>query len=432
MERQVSQLSIDVDGEWLGGTQDAEDATFGALVVQASGVALTEVNDSISRSTRPSIRVPAVHVARWLLAEWWRLRWEPQPESITPRWRSVHSMAGLGGGFAWPDLRIASDGEFVQLTIASERVSDAAAIRYLRDATVEVAAEEWERAVERFLDEVETRIGEVVPQDREIAELREELRGERADASLARRCRREALAGFAPGDAPDGWEARVDRLASGVGAASAEDLLIAARDIADAENAVVALRSSATTLDLGVATKLAFSPEGKPWQRGARAAEAMRRELAIDEGPLTNGKLAEILGQRFPLDGDATRETSVPGAFRGTDRGGSAQVLLGVKRRTSQRFAVARLLGMAAQRAGQEQVLTLTGAKTATQKAARSFAQEILLPWAELEALTDERGVGEDTIAWVADRYDVSSLLVETTLVNRGKLDRGRLDRYAP
>lgn len=427
----MSGLSIDIEGQWLGGLADADDATFGALVIEVNGVSLTEVDDSISRSTRRSIRVPAVSVARWLLIEWWRLRWEPQPESPTARWRAAHSMAGLGGGYAWPDLRIASDGEYVQLTIAGERAADVAAIRYLRNVTVEVTAAEWERAVERFLDKVEMRLADVLSDEREIAELREELRDEQRDPALALRLRREALAGYEPGGAPDGWSEAVERLVRTVGAASADDLLVATRDVREAQGVVDALRSSTTTLDLGAVAGLVGAHEGRPWQRGARAAQSARQKLGVGEGPLRNDKLAEILGERFPLEGDATHETAVPGAFRAHDEYGSAHVLLGVKRRSSQRFSIARLLGMAAQLASSEQVLALTGAKTATQKVARSFAQELLLPWAELDALTDERGTGDTTIAWIADRYEVSEMLVETTLVNRGKLDRWRLEPYA-
>lgn len=428
----MNELSIDIEGDWLGGVVDADDATFGALVVEAGGLPLTEVDDSISRSTRRSIRVPAVRVARWLLTEWWRLRWEPQAERITPGWRVVHSMAGLGGGFAWPDLRVASDGEFVQIAIAGERAADASAIRYLRNVTVEVSAAEWERAIERFLDKVEMRLAAVIPLDRELTELRAELREERSDHGLTRQYRREVCAGFAPGDAPKGWAEAVERLAEKTGSIAVDDLLVATHDLTQAWSAVEALESSRTNLDLGAVAGLANALKGKPWQRGARAAQLARQNIGLRNGPLSDAKLAEILGQRFPLTGgDATSETSVPGAFRARDGGGSARVRLGVSRRSSQRFAVARILGMGAQLPSNEQVLALTGAKTATQKAARSFAQELLLPWAELDALTDERGTGESTISWIADRYEVSEMLVETTLVNRGKLDRERLDQYA-
>lgn len=426
----MTDLCIDVEGDWLGGSSDADDATFGSLVVSMNDLFLTQVEDSISRSVRRSIRVPAVRVARWLVTDWWRLRWEPQLEQATTGWRLAHSMAGLGGGFAWPDLRIASDGEFVQVSMAGERRADVAAIRYLRSGTIEVSAADWERAVDQFLDKVEARVSEVVPGDRELAELREELRTERNNVEFATRYRREARAGYGPGEAPDDWAENAERLVRKAGPTSTDELLIEFHDPATAGRAVEELENAKTTVDLSGVARLEYSRDGRPWQRGASAAQAARKSLGIGPGPVTDGSLTQILGERIPLAVD-TKEPRLAGAFRARDAGGSAHVVLGATRRSSQRFALARILGMAAQLGDTEQVLALTGAKTSTQKAARSFAQEFLLPWEELNAITDERGIGERAISWIAEYYDVSEMLVQATLVNRGKLHRERLEQFA-
>lgn len=433
MEPGVSQLSIELLGDWLGGAADVDDATFGALVIRADNVPLTEVHDAIAESTRPAIRVPMVRVARWLLTEWWRLRWEPKPATTSLRWRESHSMAAVGGGVAWPDLEIASDGEFVQLSIKKERARDAAAIRYLQGGFFEVAAAEWERAVDRFVEHIEARIVTVLPDERELTELRNEIQEERADARQALQCRREAIAGYASGDAPEGWHASMRRLAAEVGEDAIDDLLAPTRGGPAAWAAVDALKRSSVHLDLGEAAHFrTMTGDGaKPWERGVATARRARKHLGIGPGPVSNERLAEVVGHQFPLGGDAIDKSGVLGGFRPRDGGGATSVRAGAKRRTTQRFFVARLLGTAALLPNSEQVLALTSMVTAQQKFARAFGREMLVPWEELDAFTDEEGVGEDAVALAADYYDVSEMLIAATLVNYGKLDRERLDVFA-
>lgn len=78
-----------------------------------------------------------------------------------------------------------------------------------------------------------------------------------------------------------------------------------------------------------------------------------------------------------------------------------------------------------------ESFLPVAVPRTAMQKAARSFGQELLCPWEELEAWVTEQGTGEDASAGAAETYRVSELLITSTLVNRGKIDRERLARFA-
>lgn len=427
----MNELSIDIEGDWLGGKADADDATFGPLVVRAGGLALTEVQDTIAQSTRIAIRVPTIRVARWLVTEWWRLRWEARPETMTPSWRRAHSMAGLGGGIAWPALEIASDGEFIQLSIAGERESDAAAIRYLRSVNVEIAAHEWERAVDRFVGTIQARVGTVLPNDHELAELQDELRAERMDATLARTSRWQARAGYEPGEAPAGWDESAERLSAMAGERAIDDVLALTGGGARGVAAVDALRRATTQIDLSAFAGLALASDvGKPWQRGAAAARRARAKLGIGQGPLSDQKLGEVLGNRFPLQGDAIRMADLLGGYRPRDGAGTTNVLLGTNRATKQRFTVARLLGMAASLPRSEQILAVMPVKTAAQKFGRAFAQELLCPWDELDAFTDEHGMGESAIARAAERYQVSEMLITTTLVNRGKLDRASLDVF--
>ncbi len=74
-----------------------------------------------------------------------------------------------------------------------------------------------------------------------------------------------------------------------------------------------------------------------------------------------------------------------------------------------------------------ENLLPVTSAGTALQKVERAFAQELLCPWHELDAFTDDHGLDEEGIEEAAEHFAVSPRLVLTTLVNKKKVPRGRL-----
>jgi hypothetical protein len=170
-------------------------ATLASLRILA-GLArdpLTEVEDTIARTVRTHINVAGAPLAVWLLANWWRLRWEPDTQSACLGWKQAHSMAAIGEGYAWPALEIASDGELIQLRLARENTPDACAIRYLREVLLDVPAADFEAAVDDFIGQVEGRLAEFAPGERTLAELRAELQEERADPTLAEQCKWQAL-----------------------------------------------------------------------------------------------------------------------------------------------------------------------------------------------------------------------------------------------
>ena len=154
----MPRLAFDLES-WLS-PADGDDevrATTGGLRVAVGDLMVTEVDDTIARTVRPHVNVPLVYLAEWLIANWWRLRWEPGREAPTLGWREAHAMASIGKGYAWPNLQIFSDGEFVHLVMQAEQSPDVAAIRYLRSGSWDVPAFEFEAAVDRLADLVDDR-----------------------------------------------------------------------------------------------------------------------------------------------------------------------------------------------------------------------------------------------------------------------------------
>jgi len=115
------------------------------------------------------------------------------------------------------------------------------------------------------------------------------------------------------------------------------------------------------------------------------------------------------------------------GGYRNGVHQGRTAVLVTTRREDNQRFYLARLIGAALSASADQHVLPVSDAATALQKLERSFAQELLCPWQDLDAFTDENGTDDDGIADAASHFAVSQRLVVTTLINKGKLPRSRL-----
>jgi hypothetical protein len=392
---------------------------------------LTEVEDTIARTVRTHINVAGAPLAVWLLANWWRLRWEPDTQSASLSWQQAHSMAAIGEGYAWPALEFASDGEFIQLRLAQENAPDACAVRYLREMLLDVPAADFEAAVDAFVDQVDGRLAEVAPGERTLADLRAELLEERIDPALAEQCRRQALAGIDAGQASDEWLRAAADLAALAGAKASEEVMAAAlrseHALESARETVEEIRASTTTVNLAWAVQgpPASSPAELPWERGARLARELRVRMGLSQGPLSNARLGELLNVHLPLTAAGKRPFS--GGFANGGGLANTAVTVASRRVDNQRFALARLVGWVRAAPAGGHLLPVTDAGTALQKLQRSFAQEFLCPFEALDAFTEEHGLDDDGIEDAAEYFGVSQRLILSTLVNKKKLPRNRL-----
>lgn len=436
----IVELAFEID-HWIGSTiaDPLEQTTLAALRITAGPdhIPITKVEDSLARSVRTHIHVAVYPLASWLLVNWWRLRWEPEQSLPQPSsdWLSAHSMAAIGGDYVWPAVQFSSDGELIQLRLQAETAADVSAIRYLQDVTVDIPAAHFERAVDRFLDLVEARIGACLPGEHELSELRKELREERTDPVLAQLCKLQALAGIDPGAASEEWLNAVNALVSRAGPVAGEEIVatipLLKGGLSAAEQAIAAMRNSTALVSLEWAecqTAAAVVNE-VPWQRGARLAVELRRQLGLAPGPIPRNTLEDLLKAKLPLPRTAswTGESGLRGGFRNGVTGGRTALLVTSQREDSQRFYLARMIGAALLASPEQHVLPVSDMHTALQKFERSFAQELLCPWTALDEFTDERGLDDDALADAAERFVVSERVIRSTLVNKKKLTRERL-----
>jgi hypothetical protein len=425
--------------DWLTTADGAstENATLSTFRITAgpAGVPLTEVEDTIARTVRSHIIVPAYPVARWLLVNWWRLRWEVAPRLPGQEWLHAHSMASIGSDFAWPAVQFSSDGEFIQVRLHAESEADVSAIRYLRDVTVEVHATAFESAVEHFLDKVEARVTALLPAERELSEVRAELRDERTDPVQASSCRMQALAGIDPGTASQEWLTMVAALAARVGPGASEEILASVPALRGglraADQAVTAMHDSGTTVSLdwpALSRNLPGPGRELPWKRGARLAKEVRSRLGVPPGPVSRSTLEQLVDSKLPLPRSRWGgENGLRGGFRNGSTRGRTALLVTNQREATQRFFLARLIGAAIVSTPDQHVLPVSDVYTAFQKFERSFAQEFLCPWTDLDEYTDQHGLEDDAIADAAEHFQVDEQVVRSALVNKGKVPRFRL-----
>ena len=431
-----------IDADWLEGAFDdpVERASFALISMSVGNQVVTELEDIFARTIRPGIRASAHGLALWIAGNWWRLRWEPEMNSV--EWRMSHTIAAAGEGFAWPRISFASGG--IEVLVQSRKTYGGRGnpVRYLRDADIPISASIFETGIDNFVEGVLARISAMNVVDTELPGLWREIAEERQDADRTAWRRLEALLGFDAGDAPDDM---IFRLLGSAREAGPE----AVNEVAAASKAVAAVDSLQDLIDRvrGSHRRMTVEPVSElvdqylshpsygqaPWERAEADARLARAAWGVARGPLANRRLSEILSiPERELEYAQEEGGFLAGGYRQLSCADELSFVLRAKMPTGRRFELLRLAADHLTASADDKLLPVTMAKTDRQKYQRAFASEFLLPY---EDLLDELGrpdamasdVGNDDIDDVAERYQVSPLLVRTTLVNKGLLARETL-----
>lgn len=155
-------------------------------------IPITEVEDKIDdviRVIRPFISVPLYPIALWLLVDWWRIRWEPKQD--TYEWHMSHRMSSIGNGWIWPYIEFSSKGDFIQVYSKANKKSGTQHLRYLNDLTIDIPAEQFESAVDKFVNQVMVRLKSYNIEN-PLQGIIEELSAERADPILSNDLKEQA------------------------------------------------------------------------------------------------------------------------------------------------------------------------------------------------------------------------------------------------
>lgn len=429
---------LEFEVEWLDGTEGSppERYTFAQIQIRTGRETATVLEDTFARTVRPWLRAPAYGLAAWFAENWWRLRWEP--ESATTDWRLSHAMGAAAGGVAWPNLYFVSDGVHVLVVARKTRDGRGMPVHYLRDVDEQISVDAFEIGVDGFVERVLARLSAVGEGQTDLAGVWAQLSSERRDHGVAERRRLEALLGFDVGEAPQDLINQLEARTAMAGRDAVREIAAATRTEAAKviDSLVGDLRTSTVHMRAAHVTDLTMSDyrlDEQPWQRAAVIAQRVRQSWGVKNGPVPSEVLADLLGvQRAFLSDSASAGPRLGAGLRAHDGNGDLQVILRARLGTGRRFEALRLFADHITGPAADRLLPVTTAKTDRQKFQRAFAQEFLLPFAELEERLGRTGLqaaamDDEEIEDVARQYIVSPLVVRTLLVNKGLLPRETL-----
>ena len=371
-------------------------------------------------------------------------------------------MGAVGGGYVWPATTFVSDGEIVAVHSRPTTDRTIAPIRFLHEVHSNVTASSFETAIDSFVGVVLGRLANVGEDRTELADAMSELREERLDRDTSAWRKLEALLGFDPDDGDEVLLRGLTRAKADAGRAAIEELAAASREFAMVtldrtrhhlkHSMFVADRPQIDTVQVYANSSfddviLTYRPVADedvqahvhpvsmefaarfqlPWQRAHRAAREARNVWGIAAGPVSDETLAGIL--KFPkaaLSATPDGNFAVSAGERQPDDK-SLKVLLRSHYPENRRFELMRIVADDLWAEPDDRLLPVTRTYTARQKFQRAFAQEFLLPEAELLETLGNQPADDDAIDEIAHQYQVSSMVVRTALVNRGHLSRDDL-----
>jgi hypothetical protein len=433
---QAFEIAVD---HWLAREHGDEvaRATLGQLELRTQGYALTRLEDRLARSNRTFANLSAYELAVWLATNWWRLRWEPEKDGAD--WRMAHSIAAIGGGYVWPDVTISSDGEQIQIRVRPTRGTEWEPIRYLESSDLGLAATDVEDAIDSFIEKVLARLDGCRISGTGLHTLWQDVRAERADPEIASIRKLEALLGFDAGSAADeiidellsdatkDGHAAVEEVAAGYG----PDATTIIREVTDGLEQAAVLPYLAVR-DLA-AQRADWSMLKLPWERAAQAARVARALWHLDGAPVPDQRLAELVGAKADLiEGPPSAQVKMSAAKWTRNDHEEWRLVLRSRWPAGRRFELCRLIAAGLIAPEGELLLPATTARTSRQKFQRAFAQEFLCPFESLMERLRTSPPEDEDIEDAAAYFQVSPLLIRTTLVNKNILPREQLPELPP
>ena len=424
--------SFNIDYEWLPNEHDdaAERATLAELTINVGEFCATEVEDVFAKTVRSSARLSALRLAEWLAFHWWRLLWEPTADTYA--WRASHKVGNAGGGYVWPDLSFSSDWQSVLVRTRATTRCEAEPIRYLNTSDTFVSVRDFEKGMDRFINGTIARLTSTTKAQSDLSMFWNEVVHERRDPDRSGQRALEACMGYDPDEAPSRLLDSLQEQMASYGTSAIREAAAASREqtISHVENLWAAARKSDMTVcvphtdDIRQRLDTASGHTDVPWQRAERAAWIAREVWDLDV-PIATNRLADLFSirrQRFS-DELPIGQKPLAAGFRNPDTPDTLRFSWNRNHPTSRRFALARLVADHLIAPAADRLLPATRCVTSRQKFQRAFAQEFLCPFDALRAHFGAETPSGDAMDDAARHFNVSPLMIQTILVNKGVLE---------
>lgn len=407
--------NLDWQLEWISEQPLAE------LLLFVQGCCITEHQDFLDEHrVKQTLVVDPLPLAEWFIANWWRLRWEGKTSrAFRLDWQLSHCLAGAGQGSTWPTLCFGSDGESIHCQ-AQPTEGRHAPLRFLNAQDAWVSAQDFEQAVDGLLEKILYSQAANNP----VKELWQQLQEERQSEQISLWRRLEARMGYDPDTSSEDLMRRLLKWRAHIGEQAMEEVAAEptqdpAGELEQVQAALQDSRYEMQNIDRNFVeikeTVHTFGQE-PPWKKADRVALQVRKQLGIENEPLSNDRLTEYLS--LPLDILSDQAAPLPWSA-GLRAKHGVKIQLSAARENGRRFSLARLLGDHLHTSYTENLLPLTQSKTARQKFQRAFAQELLCPFEGLVAWLNTESPSEEQLESAADHFHVSPMVVQHTFENK-------------
>lgn len=435
MERSINSPVLRMD-EWMecAAAEPEIATTFGRLYFACGNTDFTAHRSGASY--RNAAYLPAYPLALWIVQSWWRLFYEPKPQSNTSEWSATHCMRSSGYGFLWPDVWLQTDGVFMDI-LARPYIADAEEpIEYFQRESRGISLDVMQACFSRFVDNVIERLGHT---EQNLEKLWREVLHERQSEVLSFQRKIEATLGYYPDELP---EQELQALVSnGMGKAHLLEALAAFR-LSDDEAHITNVNEKIDALfhfhgiqgrfrlpDLPNDTLSRITPQ--PWELGRTLAHHLRNQTGLT-GKIDNSILMDMLGLSHKDFNSHKAETDAPFSF-GAKNTDSYTFTFMKDRIESRRFQAARFIGdYCASRLRQQDTdwLILSDSSTFRQKAQRAFGAEFLMP---VDMITEYTGghYTQANVKKVAAEFEVSPVLAATQLANHKLISASEVELYS-
>lgn len=436
--------SLSLNFDWLTSGNDSPEIrqTMGMFGLKVGNISLTRNEDTWSQTIRDSVLVSAYPLAAWMVSSWWRLLYEPLPPTGTNpsvNWRMAHELTAANQGFIWPRVILASDTELMQIWSIASNAIEQQSVRYINslDRPFPVNLLEFEQTASAFIESVLSRLDATGITDAPLASLWQEVQEELADPYASQYRRREAELGFDPDECPEDLVTDALELAEKIGhntfsevaPAYGEDIS-ATRPLSAKINELIQESGLDGKPDVSVDHSASQEFSKAPWQKANEVASRLRDAIDIEEKPVTDDQLYDLLGLS-----KAEYEAFAPPRQQRI----SIAVPLeqtGFKFHTRKRHPIAKRFELARFIADYllygnsgASWLANTDLRTSRQKYQRAFAAEFLCPLSSLQAYLDN-DYSESAVEEAAEHFQVSSQTVESILINNGLVSSPQFTSY--
>ena len=391
--------------------------TMAALSIEAGGATVTSVLDRSSRSLRDHVVVPLVHVAEWLVCNWWHLFHEVEHAGEQkPGFECRHDLAFAGDGFVLPSLTMVPAHERIRLRWRRYK-PEHARIEFVDEGAASVEREALEAQLRDLVDAVLERLRDcglaLEILDREWAAVNALDPDEREFSRAA------ALLGIDPFDVPDALADAIVRFGEHADPSVRDDALAAANadSLPDVgrwlSGAFEDLEETANGGWEDVRRALPQLSAMEPWKRGYDLARSVRRRLGVGGDDRfdfdRNGSLALHFHER---PSPATR-------IQGLVAADAPACVVAPRSESGKRFLLARALGDYLGRREPGPAI-LSSLATDRQAQSRAFAAELLAPAESLRRRLGSPLAEPEQVDELGHEYGVSTEVIRRQIENHG------------